>query len=70
MNLQPALDSGEAAHTEPLHLDIHCYPSNLWILNMIDTLDETFVEILQAQILSALFCLRFMGQMKQANQGH
>ena len=30
-----SVDLGEMAHNEPLHLDLHCLPSGLWILNKI-----------------------------------
>ena len=26
---------GEVAHNEPPHLDLHCSPSSIWILNII-----------------------------------
>ena len=29
------VDLDEVAQNEPPHLDIHCLPSSLWILNMI-----------------------------------
>ena len=29
------VDLDEVAHNEPPHLDLHCLPSSLWILNMI-----------------------------------
>ena len=29
-----SVDLGEVAHHEPPHLDLHCLPSGLWILNM------------------------------------
>ena len=28
-------DLDEVAHDEPPHLDLHCLPSSLWVLNMI-----------------------------------
>ena len=30
-----SVDLNEVAHNEPPHLDLHCLPSSLWILNMI-----------------------------------
>ena len=30
-----SVDLDEVAHDEPPHLDLHCLPSGLWILNMI-----------------------------------
>ena len=29
-----SVDLDEVAHNEPPHLDLHCLPSSLWILNM------------------------------------
>ena len=41
----------EVAHKEPPHVDLHCLPSSLWILNMIYGLDLTFFENLWTKIL-------------------
>ena len=30
-----SVDLDEVAHNEPPHLDVHCLPSSLWILDMI-----------------------------------
>ena len=30
-----SVDLDDLAHDEPPHLDLHCLPSGLWILNMI-----------------------------------
>ena len=30
-----SVDLDEVAHDEPPHLDLHCLPSSLWILNTI-----------------------------------
>ena len=35
IELENSLDRDEAAHNELLHLDLHCLPSSLRILNMI-----------------------------------
>ena len=34
------VDLDEVAHNEPPHLDLHCLPSSLWLLNMTDFLKD------------------------------
>ena len=40
-----SLDPDEVAYDEPSHLDLHCLPSILRILNMIYSLVNIFFEI-------------------------
>ena len=47
-------DLNEVAHDEPPHLDLHCLPSGLWILNMIK-LGLKIFENLQTKILLSAF---------------
>ena len=45
-----SIDLDEVAHNESPHVDLHCLPCNLRILNI------TFFENLQTEISSSAFC--------------
>ena len=55
MKIDKFANSVDHDHYEPPHLDLHCLPSSLRILNMIYILDLTFFENLQTKILLSAF---------------
>ena len=44
------VDQNEAAHNEPPHLDLHCLPSSLFILNMTSSLTKGYLFIYFANV--------------------
>ena len=50
-----SVDPDEVAHNEPPHLDLHCLPSSLWILNMITLGQNIFWKFANINFVACFF---------------
>ena len=61
-----SVDPDEAAHNELPHLDLHCFPTSLWILNTIQLNNVSFFNFADLNFLSLRFWCFIVLHLRQS----